>query len=48
MKFVELAVESARYHSRMAVRAAKYFNDRRDAAAHRAKRDGWMKLAKDF
>ncbi|RMM39256.1 hypothetical protein ALQ79_200710 [Pseudomonas amygdali pv. lachrymans] len=46
MTLKQLAVETARYHSRMAVRDIKYFQLHSGARAHRADRDKWMAIAR--
>lgn len=45
MSYKSLAVESARYHNRMAVRGNKYFFGA-SVAYHRQARDNWMKEAR--
>jgi hypothetical protein len=46
MSFKQLAVETARYHGRMAVRDLKYFCNSISARSNRAERDRWMQLAR--
>lgn len=47
MSLKSLAVETSRYHSRMAVRANRYFHDGASAARHRADRDKWLQMARE-
>lgn len=42
----QLAVLTARYHSRMAVRDAKYFHWPEGAKVQRERRDYWMGVAR--
>jgi hypothetical protein len=46
MSLKALAVETSRYHSRMAVRATRYFHDAASAERHRADRDEWLQIAR--
>lgn len=46
MTLKTLAVETARYHSRMAVRSAWIFREAKAAAEHRVQRDTWMAAAR--
>lgn len=46
MSLKALAVQTSRYHSRMAVRATRYFHDVASAERHRADRDKWLKMAR--
>jgi hypothetical protein len=47
MSLKQLAVQSARYHSRMAVRAVTIFRCKRQAVESRERRDWWMAQARD-
>lgn len=46
MSLKQIAIETARYHSRMAVREIKYFHWETGAKSHRADRDKWMAIAR--
>jgi hypothetical protein len=46
MSLKQIAVETARYHSRMAVRDLKYFHWAEGARSNRAERDRWMQMAR--
>jgi len=46
MSLREIAVTSARYHSRMAVRAVRIFHSQSQAIASRERRDWWMAQAR--
>lgn len=45
MSYRQLAVETARYHSRMAVRDAKWFTGS-TVQFHRGRRDYWIREAR--
>lgn len=46
MTLKQLAVDTAKYHSRMAVRSIRIWDDVASAKNHRRERNSWMNIAR--